>query len=117
MHEHYIAHLDISTRNLLTDDKGHYACIDYELSRQFDSSTPSPQIQGHRATEIPPEFERGEMSDPYKADIWALAVLILQTCKVRSRLRRWSTSHTSHVVHFLASLADRISHPGTATFD
>ena len=82
MHQHHIAHLDISLRNILTDNRGHYSSIDYELSRRFDSSIPNPRIHGHRATEVPPEFERGEAGDPYKADVWALAVLILRACQV-----------------------------------
>jgi len=81
MHQHHIAHLDISLRNILTDNRGHYSSIDYELSRRFDSSIPNPRIHGHRATEVPPEFERGEAGDPYKADVWALAVLILRACQ------------------------------------
>ena len=82
MHRHRIAHLDISLRNVLTDDQGHYAWIDYEGSHRFDSSIPNPRIQGLRATEVPPEHERGDASDPYKADVWALAVLILRACQV-----------------------------------
>jgi len=56
--------------------------IDFECSRQFDDATLNPRIQGHRATEIPPEYERGETSDPYKADVWALAVLILRALQL-----------------------------------
>lgn len=81
MHMHHIAHLDISLRNLLTDYEGHYAYIDYELSRRFDGVL-NPLVQGYRGTEIPPECERGECSDPYKIDIWALGVLVLRACKV-----------------------------------
>lgn len=86
MHMHHIAHLDISLRNLLTDYKGHYAYIDYELSRRFDGVL-VPLVQGYRGTEVPPECERGECSDPYKIDIWALGVLVLRACKV-SLLRK-----------------------------
>lgn len=81
MHMHHIAHLDISLRNLLTDYEGHYAYIDYELSRRFDGVL-DPLVQGYRGTEIPPECERGECSDPYKVDIWALGVLVLRACKL-----------------------------------
>lgn len=81
MHMHHIAHLDISLRNLLTDYEGHYAYIDYELSRRFDGVL-NPLVQGYRGTEIPPECERGECSDPYKIDIWALGVLVLRACKL-----------------------------------
>lgn len=83
MHRHRIAHLDISMHNLLTDGKGHYACIDYETSRQYDCLSPTPRISHHRATEVPPEFGRGECSDPFKVDVWALAVLMLRACQVR----------------------------------
>jgi serine/threonine protein kinase len=86
MHEHHIAHLDISVHNILTDDRGHFAYIDYESSQMFDSSISNPQTQVHRATELPPEYERGEPSDPYKSDIWALAVLILRACQVYSNI-------------------------------
>ncbi|KAF7294917.1 Protein kinase domain-containing protein [Mycena indigotica] len=81
MHQHRIAHLDISLRNLLTDYKGHYAYIDYELSRCFDSQE-SICIHDFRSTEIPPECEHGECRDPFKADVWALAILILRACKL-----------------------------------
>ncbi|KAF4576591.1 non-specific serine/threonine protein kinase [Pleurotus pulmonarius] len=81
MHKHRIAHLDISIRNLLTDYNGHYAYIDFELSRRFNGD-PNPRVQGYRGTEIPPEVERGEPSDPYKIDVWAMGVLILRACKL-----------------------------------
>jgi len=83
MHKHRIAHLDISLRNLLTDYKGHYAYIDYELSRRFDDAVPAC-ISGFRTTEVPPECEllNGDCPDPFKADVWALAVLILRACKL-----------------------------------
>ncbi|KAJ7774858.1 kinase-like domain-containing protein [Mycena metata] len=82
MHKHRIAHLDISLRNLLTDYQGHYAYIDYELSRRFDGSY--IRIPSFRTTEVPPECEalNGECPDPFKADVWALAVLILRACKL-----------------------------------
>ncbi|RDB21075.1 MAP/microtubule affinity-regulating kinase 4 [Hypsizygus marmoreus] len=80
MHQRHIAHLDISLRNLLTDYKGHYAYIDFELSRRYTGMM-NPSIFGYRGTEIPPECERGEATDPYKVDVWALAVLILRACK------------------------------------
>lgn len=81
MHRHHIAHLDISLRNLLTDYNGRYAYIDFELSRRY-TGTANPVIYGYRGTEVPPECERGERTDPYKIDVWALAVLILRACKV-----------------------------------
>lgn len=85
MHSIHIAHLDISLRNVLTDYHGHYRYIDFELSRRYESlggSGKEPRISGCRGTEIPPELERGEQSDPFKVDVWALAVLILRACKV-----------------------------------
>jgi len=81
MHRHHIAHLDISLRNLLTDDNGRYAYIDFELSRRY-AGTCSPVICYYRGTEVPPECERGELADPYKVDVWALAVLMLRACKL-----------------------------------
>jgi hypothetical protein len=39
-------------------------------------------MQYYRATEIPPELERGESSDPFKVDVWALGVFILRACKL-----------------------------------
>ncbi|KAJ7097897.1 kinase-like domain-containing protein [Mycena belliarum] len=82
MHKHQVAHLDISLRNLVTDYQGHYAYIDYELSRRFDGG--SIRIPEFRTTEIPPECElsNGDCPDPFKADVWALAVLILRACKL-----------------------------------
>ncbi|KAH9901019.1 kinase-like domain-containing protein [Cubamyces lactineus] len=77
MHAHHVAHLDVSLRNILTDYKGHYACIDYELSTRFDSIA-CPRVCTPRGTEIPPELERGECSDPYKVDVYALGILILR---------------------------------------
>ncbi|KAJ7235480.1 kinase-like domain-containing protein [Mycena haematopus] len=82
MHKHRIAHLDISLRNLLTDYNGHYAYIDYELSRRFDNAG-SIRVPAFRTTEMPPECELdGDCPDPFKADVWALAVLILRACKL-----------------------------------
>lgn len=101
MHAHGIAHLDISLRNILTDFKGHYAFIDFETSRTFqfaprviphssgrpasiETTLMEPRIRGVHGTEDPPEIERGEESDPFKVDVWALAVVILRACKVGS---------------------------------
>lgn len=82
MHQHHMAHLDISLTNLLMDDRGNYAYIDYEISRRYDGVT-LPRISDYRATEVPPELENGGCSDPYKVDVWALGILILRVCEVR----------------------------------
>ena len=84
MHSIHIAHLDISLRNVLTDYHGHYRYIDFELSRRYEdvSVGKEPRITGGRGTEIPPELERGEDSDPFKVDVWALAILILRASQV-----------------------------------
>jgi len=68
--------------NLLTDYNGHYAYIDYENSRNFRGIT-TPVVYNYRGTELPPESEKNEGIDPFKVDVWALAVLILRACKVR----------------------------------
>jgi len=81
MHSLGIAHLDISLRNLVTDYNGRYAYIDFELARRFEND-PNPCLAPQRATEVPPECEKGETTDPYKADVWALGILILRVCKV-----------------------------------
>ncbi|KAI5123366.1 hypothetical protein M0805_001787 [Coniferiporia weirii] len=84
MHAHGIAHLDISLRNVLTDYQGHYRYIDFEMSRRYatGASASHPRIVGCRGTEVPPEIERGEESDPFKVDVWALGVVILRACKM-----------------------------------
>ena len=99
MHMYHIAHLDISLRNLLSDNNGHYCYIDFEMSRRFDlPSNPShshsnntkapqcqpdgPRISGYRGTEIPPEVELGQETDPFKVDVWAFGVLILRLAEV-----------------------------------
>jgi serine/threonine protein kinase len=82
MHKHHIAHLDISLTNLLTDYMGHYAYIDYELSRRFESTDLPHLVYNYRGTELPPESGKDTPVDPYKVDVWALAVLILRSCKV-----------------------------------
>jgi serine/threonine protein kinase len=112
MHQRHIAHLDISLRNILTDNRGHYAYIDYELSRRFDCSMPAPQIQPHRATEITPESERGEASDPYKTDVWALAVLILRASQVPMKYKSIALP-----TDFQSHLGDGFSRPRTAPVD
>lgn len=81
MHKHNIAQLDISLQNILTDYQGHYACIDYELSRRF-SPNKEARIMNTRGTEIPPELEAGRPSNPFKVDIFALGVLIIRASKV-----------------------------------
>lgn len=85
MHAQHIAHLDVSLRNILTDYRGHYACIDYELSTRFDGVA-NPRISNARGTEIPPELERGQCSDPYKVDVYALGVLLLRAIEVSNHM-------------------------------
>ncbi|KAJ8078809.1 hypothetical protein PM082_013092 [Marasmius tenuissimus] len=83
MHSHRIAHLDISLRNLLTDYRGHYAYIDFELSHKFEESTPRVYANGCRlGTEVPPECNGPGSYDPFKVDVFALGVLILRACKM-----------------------------------
>lgn len=82
MHQHHIAHLDISLQNVVTDCKGRYAYIDYENSRRFSPSILLHHIENHKATEVPPECETQMCVDPFKVDIWALGVLILRASKV-----------------------------------
>jgi serine/threonine protein kinase len=85
MHSQNMVHLDISVRNILTDSKGHYAFIDHECSRILDipfDADPPPRIFHFRATETPPESDRLEQTDPYKADVWALGILIQRACLV-----------------------------------
>ena len=89
MHSHNIAHLDISMRNILTNHKGQYCYIDFETSKHFPrrSHHGAPlRINRLRASEMPPEIERGEESDPFKVDIWQLGMLILNTSRVRRHL-------------------------------
>ena len=93
MHTHNIAHLDISLRNLLTDFNGRYSYIDFELSRRFSEAGPRI-LYGSRGTEIPPECDRpGEPHDPFKIDVWALAVLIIRACQVSTVAFLLSSSH------------------------
>jgi serine/threonine protein kinase len=81
LHSYHIAHLDIGLHNLLTDCEGHYAFIDYECSRQF-TGIRNPRVRNLRMAEEPPEVGHREDCDPYKVDVWSLAVLILRACKV-----------------------------------
>lgn len=94
MHSHQMAHLDISLHNILTDYKGRYAFIDFECCRRFDG-IPAPLVRGARGTDIPPELERGEWADPYKADVWSLAVLIHRACKV---CEFWKVFHRKSLI-------------------
>ncbi len=82
MHAHNIAHLDVSLRNFVTDGKGRCACIDYELSSRYDNIA-NPRVCGCRRTEVPPELERGESSDPFKVDVFALGMLVIKSMEVR----------------------------------
>ena len=82
MHIHGIVHLDISLRNILTDFRGNYRYIDFEMSRRYTDTSKPPRIMGRRGTEVPPELECGDESDPFKVDVWALGVVILRACKV-----------------------------------
>ncbi|KAH8116975.1 kinase-like protein [Phellopilus nigrolimitatus] len=82
MHKHRIAHLDISLRNVLTDYEGHHRYIDFEMSRRYSDESVLPRICGCRGTEMPPEIERGGVSDPFKVDVWALAVVMLRACNL-----------------------------------
>ncbi|KAF9780483.1 hypothetical protein BJ322DRAFT_295661 [Thelephora terrestris] len=86
MHTHRFAHLDIAVRNVLTDYAGRYAYIDYETSRRFcrppveieQGEDPHSSVLVHhpRATEVPPEVEKGHSTSPYAMDVWALGMLI-----------------------------------------
>jgi hypothetical protein len=74
--------------NILTDFEGKYAFIDFECSRKFDAPTPGCPplyIRPFRAAEIPPECERLEKTNPFKADIWALGILFRNACHVSRR--------------------------------
>lgn len=82
MHQNRIPHLDVCLRNIVTDGQGNYAYIDFETSRRYDSLGTAPRICGLRAAEISPEIERGETSDPFKIDVWALAVFFLRASEV-----------------------------------
>ncbi|KLO13524.1 hypothetical protein SCHPADRAFT_904108 [Schizopora paradoxa] len=98
LHSYRIAHLDLSLRNLLHDNNGHYAYIDFETSRYFPSppsfrtqhhhtsplfdTSRAPRIGPIRATEVPPELEAGGESDPFKVDVWQLGMLILHASKL-----------------------------------
>ncbi|EIW85161.1 kinase-like protein [Coniophora puteana RWD-64-598 SS2] len=77
MHQHNIIHADISLHNVLADYHGNFAFIDYEISQRVEDSGPSTDICP-RGTEVPPEKERGEKVDPFKADVWSLGVLLLR---------------------------------------
>ncbi|TDL24785.1 hypothetical protein BD410DRAFT_61237 [Rickenella mellea] len=50
LHANYIAHLDISIHNLLTDDNGRYAYIDFECSRRFPPPPPSSYMYASTAS-------------------------------------------------------------------
>ena len=86
MHSHRFAHLDISVRNVLTNYDGRYACIDYEVSRRFcrppveveEGGDPRSSVLVYqpRATEVPPEVEKGHSTSPYAMDVWALGMLM-----------------------------------------
>ncbi|KAF9454517.1 hypothetical protein P691DRAFT_716920 [Macrolepiota fuliginosa MF-IS2] len=81
MHSLRMTHLDISLQNIVTDYNGRYAYIDFELARRFDDD-PNPRITWKRGAEPSPECERGESSDPYKVDVWALGILIVKACEL-----------------------------------
>lgn len=100
MHMHGIVHLDISLRNILTDYCGHYRYIDFETSRRYTDKSIPPRIIGCRGTEMPPEIERGEESDPFKIDVWALGVVILRACKVSSISQTLSLLFQIKIVYF-----------------
>ncbi|KZT09443.1 uncharacterized protein LAESUDRAFT_741744 [Laetiporus sulphureus 93-53] len=81
MHAHHIAHLDISLRNMLTDNHTRYACIDFETSRRFDKAS-SPRVFRHHAAETPPEVETSDWCDPYKIDVYASGILMLRAANL-----------------------------------
>ena len=108
MHAHRIAHLDISIRNTLTDNKQRYACIDFELSRRFDMA--SPRIRCLRATEPPTEVERGESCDPYKIDVWASGMLMLKAFQVSEHAIRLLLKTHSTAVDRLTNSRDAVVH-------
>jgi serine/threonine protein kinase len=108
MHSHHVAHLDISLQNLVTDSKGHYACIDYENSRRFSPTIQSHWVYNYRGTEMPPECEGQTCVNPFKVDIWSLGVLILRASKVRQTKNMQRRSYA-----YLLGPVDRTLDSGT----
>ena len=113
MHSHNVAHLDISLQNLVTDSKGHYACIDYENSRHFSPTIQSHLLYNYRGTEMPPECEGQTRVNPFKVDIWSLGVLMLRTSKVRQTKKYVTTKLLTFwdqlTGHWIPELMDIIS--------
>lgn len=63
MHRHHVAHLDISLHNFLTDYKGRYACIDYELSDRFEPECPHLSADTHSQNRLHTEANIKNNSD------------------------------------------------------
>ena len=69
--------------------------VKVDIGESDSKRPPPPRIQGIHGTEDPPEIEAGNESDPFKVDIWALAVVILRACKVSNPLSVQPKTQTS----------------------
>jgi serine/threonine protein kinase len=95
LHDHRIAHLDISDGNIVsgplsafirTSDprpQRSFAFIDFGLSVMYSSSDPGPfKTTGDVATHIAPEMSPTIEYDPFKVDIWQMGTLLTRAAKV-----------------------------------
>jgi serine/threonine protein kinase len=92
LHEHRIAHLDISDGNIVTGPLSFrvypkpprsFAFIDFELSVIYPLSDPGPfKTTGNVATHVAPEMSPTIGYDPFKVDIWQMGTLLTRAAKV-----------------------------------
>ena len=75
-HERNIAHHDIKLENILLDINRKPKLADFGLSAKASDGTPCTIFKGSLAYTAPEIFQK-KGYDPFKADIWALAVLFV----------------------------------------
>lgn len=75
LHSNNIVHLDLKLENILMTDNHDIVIIDFNLSEIVSSSTPITKICGSYDY-LCPEIVQMKPYDPFKADIWALGVIL-----------------------------------------
>lgn len=96
-HHNNIAHRDIKLSNFIIDLHGRLKLCDFGLSLH---AKPGDLISNYSGTSVylAPEIVQHKPYDPFKADIWALGILI---CFLTTGTCPWPSANNSQILEFL----------------